>query len=323
MGQRIICQNLRLWIGRGERTLGSMPLVSVVLIFLDEETFLDEAVRSVIDQTLTDWELILVDDGSTDDSSRIAKVWAARESRIRYIDHPRHENRGMAASRNFGVANSSAPFLAFMDADDVWISEKLAEQVEVLKAMPDVAMVNGAMVLWYSWDSTSALRDTVVLTGAVENRRFDPPDAALNIYPLVPIDGAGVDLMVRRTVFDEVGGFEERFRGMYEDQSFLIKVFLRYSIYISSRPWILYRQHKDSACAGTNQRQYLRIRGDFLDWLREDVDQLGDPRVSAALRQARRRVRYRKPTALIADRLWPLLSAVRACANRKGNRIGD
>ena len=70
-----------------------MPLVSVVLIFLDEEVFLDEAVQSVLDQTLTDWELILVDDGSTDASTRIARDWATRDPRICYIDHERHENR--------------------------------------------------------------------------------------------------------------------------------------------------------------------------------------------------------------------------------------
>jgi len=300
-----------------------VPLVSVVLIFLDEEVFLDEAVQSVLDQTLTDWELILVDDGSTDASTRIARDWATRDPRICYIDHERHENRGMAASRNLGVANSTAPYLAFMDADDVWIPEKLAEQVDLLDRMPDIAMVNGAMVLWHSWDPTSALRDTVALTGAVENHRYDPPDAALNIYPLVPVDGAGVDLMVRRAVFDEVGGFEERFRGMYEDQSFLIKVFLRYSVYISSRPWILYRQHKDSACAATSYTDYLRIRGDFLDWLRDDVERLGDPRVSAALQLARRRVRYRQPIASAVDRLSPLLSAVRTRKYRTGRRGND
>ncbi len=298
-----------------------MPLVSVVLIFLDEQVFLDEAVQSVLDQTLPDWELILVDDGSTDRSTQIAREFASRDARIRYIDHHRHENRGMAASRNLGVANSSAPYLAFMDADDIWIPTKLAEQIDLLEQMPDVAMVNGAMVVWHSWDPTAALPDTVVLTGAVGDHRYDPPDAALNIYPLVSVDGAGVDLMVRRSVFDAVGGFEERFRGMYEDQSFLVKVFLRYPVYISSRPWILYRQHRDSECARTNLSAYLRIRADFLDWLQDEVEQLGDPRVSAALRRARRRLQYRRPIAPLADRLSPLVSALRARLHRTRKRL--
>lgn len=294
-----------------------MPLVSVVLIFFDEQVFLEEAVHSVLDQTLTDWELILVDDGSTDRSTQIARDFAARDTRIRYIDHHGHENRGMAASRNLGVANSSASYLAFLDADDVWIPTKLAEQVDLLDSMPDIAMVNGAMLLWRSWDPASPLRDKVVLTGAVGDHRFDPPEAALNIYPLVPVDGAGVDLMVRRSVFDAVGGFEEQFRGMYEDQSFLIKVFLRYPTYISSRPWIRYRQHQGSACARTNQTDYLLVRAAFLDWVEHEVERLGDPRVSSALQRARRRLLYRKPIAPLADRVSPLTRAIRARIPRR------
>src|SRR4051812_5156182 len=113
-----------------------MPLVSVVLIFLNEERFLEEAVQSVREQTLTDWELILVDDGSTDRSTAIARDLAAQDERIRYVEHPRHANRGMAASRNVGVGNGSAPYVAFIDGDDVWAPFKLYEQVEILERMP-------------------------------------------------------------------------------------------------------------------------------------------------------------------------------------------
>ncbi len=271
-----------------------MPGVSVVLNFLNEERFLEEAVRSVCAQTLADWELILVDDGSTDRSTQIARELAARDARIRYVDHPGHENKGGSASRNLGVANTTAPYIAFIDGDDVWVPTKLAEQVELLERMPDVAMVNGALHCWYSWDPASTQPDETVLTGGVVDRRIDPPKAALTIYPLVDVDGAGVDLLVRRSVFDAVGGFEERFRGMYDDQSFLIKVFLRYPIYISSRAWILYRQHDESCCEQISQAAYLRVRGVFLDWLKDDVERLGDRRVSAALRRARRQNRYRK-----------------------------
>nr|MCH9732954.1 glycosyltransferase [Actinomycetes bacterium] len=76
--------------------MGPMPVVSVVLIFLNEERFLEEAVRSVCDQTLVDWELILVDDGSTDRSTQIARDLVSRDARIRCTNHPGHENRGMA-----------------------------------------------------------------------------------------------------------------------------------------------------------------------------------------------------------------------------------
>jgi glycosyltransferase involved in cell wall biosynthesis len=274
-----------------------MPLVSVVLIFFDEERFIEEAVQSVYDQTLADWELILVDDGSTDRSTQIARELAAHDERIRYVDHPRHENRGMAASRNLGVANSSAPYLAFLDADDVWVPSKLAEQVDLLERMPDVAMVNGALRFWHSWDPTSTKADRCVLTGGVGERRLDPPEAALTNYPLASVDPAGVDLLVRRPVFEAVGGFEERFRGMFEDQSFLIKVFQRYPVYISSCVWLLYRQHDASSSALGTRVSWVRMRGVFLDWLESDVELVGDPRMSAAVRHARSRLPYKKMVA--------------------------
>src|SRR6476620_4065614 len=88
----------------------TVPLVSVVLIFLNEERFLEEAIESVRDQTLADWELILVDDGSSDRSTMIARDLAATDDRIRFVDHLGHTNRGTSASRNFGVAHTTAPY---------------------------------------------------------------------------------------------------------------------------------------------------------------------------------------------------------------------
>lgn len=283
-----------------------MPLVSVVLIFLNEERFLEEAVQSVQNQTLADWELLLVDDGSTDRSTKIAQALAAQDDRIGYFDHAGHQNRGMAASRNLGARHSSAPYIAFLDADDVWQPSKLAEQVHLLVRMPDVAMVNGAMLLWHSWDPTSTRSDAVVLTGGVGDQRFDPPEAALKISPLARGDGAGVDLLVRRTVFEAVGGFEESFQGMFEDQSFISKVFLRYPVYISSSVWLHYRQHKGSSCAQTGVVAYVDLRHTFLDWLGVEVERLRNPRVTKAFKRNRRQLRYKKvlaPGLEIVDRL--------------------
>ena len=285
-----------------------MPLVSVVLIFLNEERFLEEAVQSVHDQELADWELILVDDGSTDRSTLIANDLAAVDQRIRYVDHPGHANRGMSASRNLGAAHATAPFIAFLDADDVWVPGKLAEQVDLLERMPDVAMVCGAPLYWYSWDPASTRADHAVLPGGIADQRLYPPKAALALYPLRRRTGAVVEVLVRRSVFEAVGGFEERFRGLYEDQAFYIKVNLRYPIYISSRAWLRYRQHDGSYCGQLTRADSWRRRGDFLDWLQEL--ELGgwfhDARVSATIQSRRRQIPYlllAAPILQVVDRL--------------------
>jgi glycosyltransferase involved in cell wall biosynthesis len=278
-----------------------------VLIFLNEERFLEEAVRSVCNQTLQDWELVLVDDGSTDRSTTIARDFAAQDNRIRYIDHPGHENRGAAASRNLGASHTIAPYITFFDADDVYVPGMLAEQFDLLESMPDVAMVVGPMLYWHSWDPSSTEADYAPLIGDVADRRLDPPEAALTIYPLPRKSGAaGTEALVRRSVFEAVSGFEEHFRGiyqLYEDQVFLIKVYLRYPVFISSRVWRHYRMHDDSRCQHFSRAHYWRVRGFFLDWLQADVSQLGDPRVTAAFLRARREVFYQRVYSHVRDRL--------------------
>ena len=231
--------------------------------------------------------------------------WRQRTRGSATSDHPGHENRGRSASRNLGAAHATAPYVAFLDADDVWEPEKLAEQVELLESMPDVAMVVGAMLYWYSWDPAATEEDFVLLTGGMADRRIDPPEAALKLFPLGQEAGAGVDLLVRRSVFEAVGGFEDQFRGMYDDQAFLIKVFLRYPVYISSRAWLRYRQHDASCFARRTRTDYWRVRSDFLDWLQEDDGRLRDTRVNAAVRRARRELPYQRLYAGLSDSLPP------------------
>ncbi len=100
--------------------MSSKPRVSVVTIFLNAEKFIYEAIESVFAQTYADWELLLVDDGSTDASTEVAYRWAGRyPNRVRYLEHDRHQNRGMSASRNLGAGNARGEYVAFLDGDYV------------------------------------------------------------------------------------------------------------------------------------------------------------------------------------------------------------
>src|ERR1043165_6445791 len=106
--------------------MNSRVRVTISIPFLNAQRFLAEAIDSVLAQTFGDWELLLVDDGSSDGSTRIAKHWAKRfSSKVRYIDHPRHGNRGISASQNLAVREAAGDYIAFLDADDVWLPEKL------------------------------------------------------------------------------------------------------------------------------------------------------------------------------------------------------
>ena len=120
------------------------PVVSVMTIFLNAERYLDEAIQSVLAQTYASWELLLVDDGSTDASSAIARQYASRcPQKIRYFEHQQHRNLGTGASRNVGLLQARGEYVAFLDSDDVWMPEKLEQQVAIMGAHPDVALLFG------------------------------------------------------------------------------------------------------------------------------------------------------------------------------------
>lgn len=126
------------------------PLVSVVTIFLNEEKFLQEAVDSVLAQNYQNWELILVDDGSVDDSASIASHFQSKyPARVTCLSHTDRQNRGMSASRNLGLTRALGRYVAFLDADDVWDTEFLRHRVDILESHAECSMVSGAAHFWY------------------------------------------------------------------------------------------------------------------------------------------------------------------------------
>jgi SAM-dependent methyltransferase len=223
------------------------------MIFFNAERFMEEAIESVFAQTWLGWELILVDDGSTDRSPTIARRWADRHpDRVRYFEHPGHVNLGMSASRNLGVGHACGDYVAFLDADDVWLPHKLAMQVGVLEADPDVAMVFGPSQYWHGWTGRpeDARRDHYGDVGVPPDTIVEPP--GLLVLALEHEGGTmpGIcSLLVRREAIAQIGGFEKEFRGAYEDQVFLAKMFLHARVFVTGTCSDRYRQHDGSCCA--------------------------------------------------------------------------
>src|SRR5919109_4752706 len=94
-----------------------MPLVSIIIPFLNAEKFIQEAIESVFAQTYDNWELFMVDDGSTDASTEIARGYAQQNpEKVRYLEHLGHQNRGISASRNLGLSHAKGQYVAMLDA---------------------------------------------------------------------------------------------------------------------------------------------------------------------------------------------------------------
>lgn len=115
--------------------------VSVVMPAYNAEKYIDESIVSVIKQTFTDWELIVVDDGSTDTTAKIIKKYADADSRIRYIYQ---QNKRLGAARNTAIQAAKGEWIAFLDSDDLWLPQKLEKQLEAAKSFEtDVTFTNG------------------------------------------------------------------------------------------------------------------------------------------------------------------------------------
>lgn len=247
------------------------PLVSVIMIFLNEANFIREAIESVLAQSYGNWELLLVDDGSTDKGSAIAMEYVVRFPRkIRYFEHPGHQNRGMSASRNLGLYHAAGEYIAFLDADDVWLPEKLMQQVATMTSEPRAAMVYGRTVMWYSWrDAQEQSRSDYIREMGVEPNMLVEPPALL---PLLLQDEyqspTTCNAMIRRKPFQVLGGSQETFRGMYEDRVLFFKLCLQFPVFVSGDCWAKYRQHPDSCVAVSYKTgECQTARSDLMNWV--------------------------------------------------------
>ena len=120
------------------------PLVSIIVPFFNAAPFFSEAIESVRAQTYDAWELLLVDDGSSDGSTEIAQRYAGRyPEKIRYLSHEGRQNRGKSTTRNLGLGQAQGDYVTFLDADDLFLPDKLARQVGLLHAQPTAGMVYG------------------------------------------------------------------------------------------------------------------------------------------------------------------------------------
>ncbi len=228
------------------------PLVSCIIIFFNAgEKFFIEAIESIFAQTYDNWELLLADDGSTDESTAIALRYAQQyPEKVRYVEHENHENRGPNAARNLGFHHSKGDYIALLDADDIWLPQKLEKQVAILEAQPEAGMVYGSTLMWYSWTGNpeDAKRDRQRRLGFQTDVLVQPP-ILLRLFLQRKAETPGTcSVLIRRELIKKVGEFEESFRGMYEDQAFFYKFCLNAPVFIESGCWDKYRQHPNSTC---------------------------------------------------------------------------
>jgi glycosyltransferase involved in cell wall biosynthesis len=246
--------------------------VSVVVPAYNAGRLLAEAVSSVLEQAGVRLELLIVEDGSSDDTLEIAEALSRSPGgAIRVLRHPGGMNRGVSASRNLGLRSASGRFVAFIDADDLYLPRHLYDCVRYLEDHPEVGMVATPFeVVAYETEMSQGLKDAFDR----HNREFRHGET-VSFERLLEDDPMRTSSVVGRpAVFREVGGFDEDMPSQ-EDWALWAKVALRSRIAFIDVSGIRYRYHDRGMTAGLLREldeQYFRsIRADvhrrLLSWL--------------------------------------------------------
>lgn len=284
------------------------PRVSAVILFHDEVDFLEDAVASVARQDFPDIEILLVDGNATTACLDLARaLCAADPARRRLLQHPERARIGVSALRSYGLEQARGEYLGFLDADDVWLEGKVAEQAALLDAHGDAVMVYGRTLMWRSWHSGSVEEDYFDDLGLAPDRLVTGGEALAVMIRNEAQSPTTCNVLMRASAVRRTGGCEARFRGMFDDASLYAKLFVAGPVYISSQVWARYRQRPESLTHTLSYLQVARERWRLLSWLHGYLRAVGRP--ERAVRAVLRRERINAAANLARLRLKALLGS--------------
>ena len=201
------------------------PRVSIIIPVYNGEAFIKDAVESVLNQTFRDFELIVVNDGSEDNTEDVLLPYTRS---IRYI---KMENRGVSAARNMGIRRSKGEFVAFLDQDDAFHPRKLEVTVSYLDAHPDMAMVYTPI-------------DRIDSEGTMLQRKRLKGHSG-DIFPRLFLKSFIAPSMAvcRKKIFSEIGMFSETLSSEGEDYDLFLRIASRFKVGYVNEPLVIYRLH--------------------------------------------------------------------------------
>lgn len=207
-----------------------MPKVSVIIPTYNRAAFIEKTVQSVLDQTYKDFEIIVVDDGSTDNTKDVLEQFGAK---IKLLEQ---KNSERAVARNNGVKNSSGEYIAFLDSDDLWFPDKLKKQVEVLDNKQDVILVYGQCLRINS--NTEKIKNAKRQREGYSGFIFENLLMRNLVVSPTPL--------IRRDYFEETTGFTTKYIP-YEDWEYWLRFSLLGKFHFIKDPLAYYRIHPEQS----------------------------------------------------------------------------
>lgn len=221
-----------------------MPIISVILPVYNGERTIQETIASVLRQTFSDFELIVINDGSQDSTLDIVK--RIPDPRLKVLSYP---NAGLAASRNRGIAQAVGDYIAFIDADDLWTPDKLEAQFQALQNNPHAALA-------YSWTDFIDESSQFIHTGS----HLTVNGNAYAHLLLVNFLENGSNPLIRQPILTQVAGFDESLSAA-EDWDLWLRLAANYPFVCVPKPQILYRVSLTSMTANVTRqkRETLKV----------------------------------------------------------------
>jgi len=234
--------------------MNSPVLVSVIIPCYNGEKYLAEAIQSALDQTYRPIEVLVVDDASTDHSAEIA---ASFGSPVRVLRNERNMERSW--SRNRAVRESAGELIALLDADDVWLPDKLERQVSLLAQNPDCALIYAKAQDFVTEHGNRVYKR--IAGGSHQGNRCDQYLVRYNVLPALTV-------MIRRRCFDTVGGFDctPWVQGCCEDYDLWLRLTNRFPILFLDAVVAYYRRHAEQTTVNTRRNEITaaRVRWRFI-----------------------------------------------------------
>lgn len=221
-------------------------LISIITPVYNGEDFLDRSIKSVLSQTYQNWELLLIDDGSEDDSARIIERYL-EDDRIKFLKND--SNSGISATRNKGINNSSGECIALLDQDDEWFPDKLQKQVKVLNGLGyDYGLIYSNLeVRFDNGDVTERKKEIEPKSTIIENLEL------MLLRNLI----SSPTVLIRKEVLDEVGLFDDSIKWGGDDYDLWIRIAHKYKFFYIDEVLCIRHEHQQNYSAD-KKRMMLR-----------------------------------------------------------------
>jgi len=213
------------------------PLVSIITPTYNRADFISEAVESVLVQSYPDFELLIVDDGSEDNTSEVLGPYL-NDSRIKLF---RQENQGQSVARNLALAEAKGEFICFLDSDNYWPKEKLEQQVRLFEKHPETDVLYGDNVIINEEGRELSRKNMSRYSGSIARQMIKDNCVAMNTT------------MARRKCFDEMGGMSGK-RRVADDYDLWLRLSAKYIFRYEPEYWAWYRVMEDQISSDKTRR---------------------------------------------------------------------